>query len=130
MNTRTETYHIQFDPAINAVVMEWNGYSNSNEFREGTEFMLNTMIQHKTSKVLALLKDMTLIGSEDQVWLEKQFLPRAVKFGFKTIAIVRPQSHFNSVAIESVKEKANGMNLSINIFNTTDEAIELLKNMN
>jgi hypothetical protein len=130
MDANTETYNIQFDQSINAVIMEWNGYANSNEFREGTELMLNTLIQNKTTKVLAQLKDMTLIGSEDMAWLEKQFLPRAVKFGFRTIAIVKPQSHFNRVAIESIKEKVDEKLMSINIFDTTDEAVEFFRNAN
>jgi hypothetical protein len=120
-------YNIHFDENLNAVIMEWNGYANSMQFREGTELMLNTLIQNRTSKVIAQLRDMTLIGAEDQAWLEKQFLPRAIKFGFKSIAIVKPQSHFNKVAIESVTEKIDKTNLSVDFFDTFDEAIERLK---
>lgn len=126
----TAIYNVHFDKSINAVIMEWNGYANSAQFREGTELMLNTLIQNRSTKVLAQLRNMTIIGAEDQAWLERQFLPRAVKFGFKSIAIVKPQSHFNKVAIENVTEKIDKNYLSVNFFDTIDEAIECLKNVN
>jgi hypothetical protein len=125
-----DIYRIHFDNNINAVVMEWNGYANSSQFREGTELMLNTLIQNRTTKVLAQLRDMTLIGSEDQVWLQDHFLPRAIQFGFKSIAIVKPDSHFNKVAIQNVIEKIDKDQLSVNFFDNADEAIECLKNLN
>ena len=37
----TETYNIYFNQYINSVVMEWDGYATSAEFKEGTELMLN-----------------------------------------------------------------------------------------
>ncbi len=126
----TDIYNIHFDKNINAVVMEWNGYANSLQFREGTELMLNTLIQNKSTKVLAQVQNMTLIGSEDQVWLQNHFLPRAIQFGFRSIAIVKPQSHFNKVAIESVAEKIDKDKISVKFFDNTDEAIECLKQIN
>ena len=111
MNTSKAIYDINFDKDLNAVAMEWTGYANSNQFREGTELMLNTLIQHKCEKVLADIKDMTLIGAEDQEWLDTHFLLRAIKFGFKTPAIVKPESYFNKVAIENLSLKINKNNL-------------------
>src|SRR4051812_25772489 len=99
MQVSAETYNIYFDKEISSVVMEWNGYSTSQEFKEGTEVMLNLLIQNNTSRVLADIRDMVLIASEDQEWLDKQFLPRAIRFGFKSIAIIRPKNYFNKVAV-------------------------------
>ena len=72
--------------------MEWQGYATSNQFKEGTELMLNTLIKHRSIKVLANIKDMILIGMEDQQWLDTQFIPRAIRFGFKAIALVKPDT--------------------------------------
>jgi hypothetical protein len=66
----TDTYNIYFVQDLNSVVMEWDGYATSIEFKEGTELMLKTLIKHNTFKVLADFKDMMLIGSEDQKWLD------------------------------------------------------------
>ena len=127
MEANTEVYNIYFDKGINAVVMEWDGYATSNQFKEGTELMLNTLIQNNSFKVLADIKDMVLIGMEDQQWLNTHFLPRAIKFGFKAIALIKPDNYFNKVAVESVSYKVDKDKLAINFFDNIMEAKEWLK---
>lgn len=127
METTTKAYSIYYDADIHSVVMEWKGYSNSSEFKEGTELMLNTLIKHDTFKVLADIKDMTLIGMEDQEWINKVFLPRATEFGFKVLAIVKPQHYFNQVAVESISYKVDQNKLSIQFFDDLENAKEWLK---
>jgi hypothetical protein len=127
MKTNTEEYTIYFDKEINAVVMEWDGYATSNQFKEGTELMLNTLIQNNSFKVLADIKDMILIGLEDQQWLDIYFLPRAIKFGFKAIAIIKPDSYFNKVAVENISYKVDKDKLAINFFDNVPDAKAWLK---
>jgi ribonuclease HII len=127
METNTEIYNIYFDETINAVIMEWDGYATSNQFKEGTELMLNTLIQNNCVKVLADIKDMILIGMEDQQWLDTHFLPRAIKFGFKAIAIIKPDNYFNKVAVESISYKVDKDKLAINFFDNVEEAKEWLR---
>ena len=129
MEANTDIYNIYFDETVNAVVMEWDGYATSNQFKEGTELMLNTLIQNNAVKVLADLKDMVLIGMEDQQWLDTHFLPRAIKFGFKAIAIIKPDNYFNKVAVESISYKVDKAKLAINFFDNVTEAREWLKKM-
>ncbi len=126
METTTDIYHIYFDAGIDAVVMRWNGYATSAAFREGTELMLNILIQHTASKVLADIKDMVLIGMEDQQWLDTNFLPRAIHFGFKTIAIVKPSHYFNKVAVETIVYKIDQTKLQVSFFNNVADAKEWL----
>ena len=126
METSAEIYNIYFDTGINSVVMEWNGYATSKQFKEGTELMLNTLIKNNCSKVLADIKDMKIIAMEDQQWLTEEFLPRATKFGFKAIAIIKPDHYFNKVAVETISYKADKDKLTINFFDNTKEAREWL----
>jgi hypothetical protein len=128
MKTTEEIYNIYFEQSLNAVVMEWHGYANSSQFREGTELMLNTLIQYKCTKVLADIREMAIIGMEDQKWLEGNFLPRAIKFGFKAIAIIKPKSYFNKVAVETVSYKIDKEKLLISFFDKPEEAKEWLIN--
>ncbi len=122
MQTDDKIYNVYFDEQLDAVVMEWDGYATSGQFREGTELMLNVLIQNHASKVLADAKDMILIGLEDQQWMDTEFLPRAIKFGFKAIALIKPDSYFNKVAIESISYKVDKEKLMINFFDSIDEA--------
>ena len=90
MEANTTIYNIYFDKEIDSVVMDWDGYATSEQFKEGTELMLDTLIKNKANKVLADIKDMVLIGREDQIWLDENFLPRAIKAGFKAITTIDP----------------------------------------
>ena len=129
METESKIYHIYFDKAIDAVVMDWDGYATSHQFREGTELMLNMLIKYNASKVLADIKDMLLIGMDDQEWLDTNFLPRAIQFGFKAIAIIKPDYYFNKVAVESISYKVDKEKLAINFFDNDLEAREWLRNI-
>ncbi len=129
METGAAIYNIFFDEEINSVVMEWDGYATSQQFKEGTELMLNTLIQNNAFKVLADIKDMVLIAMEDQQWLHTHFLPRAIKFGFKAIAIIKPDNYFNKIAVESISYKVDKEKLAINFFDNALEAKEWLKSM-
>ena len=127
METNTEIYNIYFDEEINSVVMEWNGYATSKQFKQGTELMLNMLIKNNCSKVLADIKDMKIIAMEDQQWLNEEFLPRATTFGFKAIAIVKPHYYFNKVAVETISYKVDREKLTINFFDNSEEAREWLR---
>lgn len=127
MESISDVYRIYHEPSLNAVVMEWDGYSTSDQFKEGTELMLNTLVQNQTYKVLADIKDMVLIGMEDQKWLEKDFLPRAINFGFKAIAIITPDHYFNKVAVESISYKVDKEKLTLCFFDNIEEAKEWIR---
>jgi len=128
MNTPSEVYNIYFDKSIDSVVMVWKGYSTSEQFREGTELMLNELISNGSSRVLADVREMILIGMDDQKWLETRFLPRAIRFGFNRIAIITPNSYFNRVAVESVSYKVDKEKISIQFFDSREEAVAWLTN--
>ncbi|MCD6066166.1 MAG: hypothetical protein K0S33_992 [Bacteroidetes bacterium] len=129
MNTADKVYTIYFEETMNIVVMEWAGYATSEQFREGTELMLRTLVQHTCSKVLADIRDMAIIGMEDQKWLETDFLPRATAAGFKAIAIITPNAYFNKVAVESVSYKVDKEKLTITFFDNQRGAREFLQSL-
>ncbi len=122
MEAEAKVYQIYYDNLVDAVVMEWRGYATSEEFKAGTELMLENLIKNKTFKVLADIKDMTIIAREDQEWLNTEFLPRATELGFKVIAIVKPDHYFNRVAVESISYKVDKNKLAINFFETVAQA--------
>jgi len=122
MEIQAMVYNVYYDELSKYVVMQWQGYANSNEFREGTELMLNTLISNKCSKGLADISKMVLISQEDQRWLETNFLPRAIRFGFGKIALIRPDSYFNKVAVETINSKIDKGKLIFEIFDSVEDA--------
>ncbi len=129
MNTTNSNnvYHIYYDHEANCIVMNWTGYATSQQFRVGTELMLDSLVSYECTKVLADTKDMFLIGREDQKWLETNFVPRAIKCGMKTLAIVNSVHYFNRVAIETISGKIDSKRLKIQLFKETSEALEWLR---
>lgn len=129
MTTDQHIYNIYHDPELQAIVMEWNGYATSAQFREGTETMLKFLVRHRVSKVLGDVHNMVLIGMEDQKWLETDFLPRAIAQGFQAIAMIRPRHYFNKVAVESVSYKIDSDKLRIQFFDDREKASQWLREL-
>jgi ferredoxin-NADP reductase len=126
MKNADNIYQIHYDADAGYVVMQWNGYATSAQFREGTEYMLQVLAENNAHKVLADIRDMVLIGMEDQHWLDTDFLPRAISSGFASIAIIKPVHYFNKVAVETVSYKVDQEKLAINFFDSKEEAVQWL----
>lgn len=109
--------------------MDWNGYATSDQFRKGTELMLELLKKYKASKVLADTTEMVLIGSDDQEWIISDFLPRATESGFKAIALIKPDSYFNVVALNTLAERISLNNLQIKMFDDMQEAENWLQSV-
>ena len=122
-----QIYDVRFDVPTGCVIMEWNGYANSQQFREGTEKMFAELVKHQAHKVLGNIKDMVLISLDDQTWLIDYFLPKAISHGFRAIALVRPVHYFNKVAVETIAYKVNQEQLRIQFFNDVHEAEDWLR---
>ncbi len=120
-------FHVCYDHSIRAVVMEWSGYFTSAQFRAHTLEMFETLKQHGCTRVLALVREMLIIGMEDREWLLNSFLPRAIAAGFTRCAILAPRHHFNRVAIEEILRHADRSRLTTALFETEDEARRWLK---
>ena len=126
MDTESQVYTMYYDDQLQAVIMAWDGYATSSQFREGTEYMLEMLIQHKAQKVLGDIQKMLMLGMEDQKWLEYNFLPRAIQHGFRFIAFLWPENYFNKVAVESVSHLVDKDKLDIRFFDERKKAEEWL----
>src|SRR5215204_513056 len=98
-------YNLTYDSNIDSVVMELKGYFNSIQFREVTENLLSLLVKHQGNKVLADTTQMNLISSEDQKWLNEDFLPRAINQGYKVCAMIKSKYHFSRVSLQAIANK-------------------------
>lgn len=127
---QNKAYQISFNKETNYVVMVWKGYSTTKEFREGAETMLDMLSHNYAAKVLGDIKDMILISSDDQNWLNNDFLPRAVNKGLRTMALVQPDHYFNRIAVETVSFKVDKQKLTIQFFKDIESADSWLVQQN
>lgn len=115
-------YNIYFDKQLQSVVMEWSGYAKREEFRAGTEMMLEILKDSGASRVVGNITDFVLIGMDDQNWLLYNFLPRAIGSGFRKCALTIPNYYFNKVAVENVIASLADKNLEVRLFEDFEEA--------
>ena len=69
---------VTHDPEVPCVVMLWQGYATSAQFRAANERVLAVVKETKAQKLLGDVSRFVLIGSEDQAWLNQNWIPRAV----------------------------------------------------
>jgi hypothetical protein len=119
-------YRITYDPDLSAVISIWNGYATSTQFREGTEEQLAVMQANQSNKMLVDLREMVLIGREDQDWMDKNYIPKSIEEGLRVVAVVQPDNYFNKVAVEGIIFKINKQELKVNYFKSFVKAIEWL----
>lgn len=125
----TEIYKVTYEEDINAVFCKWYGYATSNQFRESTELLLEMLEKHNAHKILVDLKDMILIGKEDQDWMDRTYIPKATTLGLKFVACIQPLYFFNKIAVESIVYSFNKTPVTVNYFENYEDAIDWLKNM-
>lgn len=123
------TYQIYYNPVLASVVMEWQGYASSREFREGSEKMLTLLLENKASSVLADLTRMKLIALQDREWILQSFLPRLLAAGLRAIAFVRSHDYYNQLSIGTVVYEIEPSQLAVEYFYSVPEAESWLKSL-
>ena len=71
-------FSVSYAPDLPGIVMTWRGYHTSPSFRAQNESVLTTLAAHRASKILCDIRHFLLIGSDDQAWLNGNWLPRAI----------------------------------------------------
>lgn len=96
------TFELSYDHQLSCVVMKIEGFMEGEIFRNNTEKMLALLKEKKTNKVLVIAKEMKFIRLEDCKWLENEFLPRAIREGFRVCSFVKPLDYHAMLSIENI----------------------------
>ena len=117
---------IGYDADVPCVVMTWRGYATSREFRDTNERVLAIIEERGARKLLADVKKFVLIGSDDQHWLARNWIPRVVEAGVSAVGMVPPDAHFGRVAVDSVGHTLDPERMTLRLFAGRDAAREWL----
>jgi len=118
---------IRHDPEVPCVVMIWQGYATSAEFRAANERILNVIAETKATKLLGDVSHFVLIGMEDQAWLNNNWIPRAIAAGLRTVALIQSTYYFNKVAVETVGNNLDPTRLTLSYFGDINSARDWLR---
>lgn len=122
-----KVYEENYNAELKCICCKWTGYATSQQFREGMLLHLNMLISSRAVSMLVDLKEMVLIGMEDQHWMESLFLPLAISGGLKQVAIVQPSYYFNKVAVENVVFRIDPSKVCVRYFGSYEEGKEWVK---
>lgn len=112
---------MRWDPDGEMVLVEWEGWSDSDEFAALLAAELRALTEHRGSRLLADCRRQKVLNPGDQI-ADTQWLPRAMAAGLKRLAVVLPTS---GLATQNIRDRfrANPMTtLEIAYFEGVDEA--------
>lgn len=78
---------VLYEPDVPCVTMIWSEYAASS-FRRANEAVLELITRRGATKLLGEIDGLGLIGADDQVWLARDWLPRAARAGVRDVALV------------------------------------------
>ena len=128
-NTTYDKRHckIQHIHEINAVQIEWTGFSIAKDFQEACNFALDLLIQNKSSKLLVDNRNSKVVSQENQEWLANEWYEKAYKNGYRATAVIVSDNILNKMSIKNIEEKKNELGLQSKHFSDIDEAKNWLK---
>ena len=112
---------VRFDSSLPGIAVEWRGYATRTQLRYVHESILALLVTHKAAWMLCDDTGLPTIHAEDQEWIAKDWMPRAVAAGLTTIANKRPEAHFGKVSVASVQSIIPA-GLAVKSFDTLDDA--------
>jgi hypothetical protein len=120
---------LSYDASVPCIVIEWRGYQTSRQFRDISDAALKLLAQHGVSKVLNDTTMLPIIGGDDQRWTQDDFLPRAIRAGFRFCAMVNSRFYFNRVAVNNVAQTINPHEMIVEYFENADRARTWLRGL-
>jgi len=115
---------VRWDEDAKLVLVEWDGWANSEEFAALLEAEILALQQHSCSRLLADCRRQKVLNPKDQDRANREWLPRALKAGLKRFAIVMPASVVADMNLRDSLDKVSGAALQVGYFATVEEARE------
>ena len=117
---------VLFDADVPCLTVVWKRQATSAQLRVLHEGLIELIRKYKVNKILGDDTALPQIEPEDQVWIARDWMPRAVAAGLKLAANKSPDAYFGRLAIETIK--ASQSVLAIRSCEHFEEARRWLKN--
>ncbi len=117
---------VLLDSDVPCLTVVWKRQATSAQLRALLDRLLEYLCKYKVHKILGDDTALPSIEPEDQAWIARDWMPRAVAAGLKLAANKSPEAYFGRLAVETIK--ASQSVLAIRSFDHFDEARRFLKN--
>jgi hypothetical protein len=118
--------NVAVDADVPCLTVVWKREASSAQLRVVLEKVIELIRQHEIHKVLGDDTALPQIKPEDQTWIARDWMPRAVAAGLRLAANKSPEAYFGRLAVETIK--ASQSLLAIRSFEHFEEARRWLKN--
>lgn len=115
---------VRWDEPTQTVVVEWDGWANSAEFKALLDAEVRALHDHQGSRVLADCRNQRVLNPADQDRANQEWVPAALKAGLKRFAVVLPVSDMAAGHLRERLGKVSDMQVAY--FASVDEAREWL----
>jgi hypothetical protein len=112
------------------VYVKWKAWANSSEYREAQEAVLLALRENHGSRNLIDSRDSRVVSDDDQTWLVKDWMPRAVTAGRRWTAIVLPTSPLGRTIAENIDKYPRSKLTTVAHFETVEDAAAWLSTVN
>jgi hypothetical protein len=116
------TASVRWDPAGKLVLVDWEGWADSEEFARLLDAEIRALTEHNASRILADCRRQRVLRLEDQERADREWLPRALAAGLKRFAIVLPTSVLAAMNVQDRLNKVPSAMLDIAYFEQIDKA--------
>ena len=113
---------VRWDRDGELVLVEWEGWANSDEFAALLEAELQALSQHGGSRLLADCRLQRVLSPVEQDRADREWLPKALAAGLKRFAIVLPKSTLAAMNLQDRLGKVPNATLEIAYFEAVEEA--------
>jgi len=119
-----------FDSDINAVVWEINGFVKPDEFKKIGSESHKLRKKYAVNKQLNNVKNMKVLTSDIQNWINNDWFPAAKETELKHFAFVVPEDIFGKASMEIVNVEAKEkFGVTIEYFSNENSAKKWLKSI-
>jgi hypothetical protein len=125
-----QKYIIRVYPEDGIVAHQMRGFVEGEDFREMMMAGARAYTEYGCSKRLSDDSRNSLFNQEDVAWVEKNWEPIILNAGWKYWAIVTPKEVFGKMAMRGIARRYMDRGVTVESFNSYDEALEWLKKQN
>jgi hypothetical protein len=114
---------IRWDSGHRCIDAQWRGFANSSEFRSGTLKILDAIRDRRATSLVSDNRELPVVITEDQLWIQATWTPLAVEAGLKRIAVIVAPSGLGKYASEEIISQFPVGTFLTCTFESLDEAL-------
>jgi hypothetical protein len=127
---------LEYDPSVPCITATFNGFMNSEQFRNflnlGLDHLIEKSKQHQHILWLADTSKHVVQPDKDTKWVADEWNPRAMKAGIRHVAFVLPENVFGNMSVKKYADNSQkkGDDMIVQMFGDLNSAKNWFRSLN